>query len=259
MKENTIILESVVGSVLHGTSVQDGLEDQDFMGVCIEDFEDFAGFGTSDCWVERTKPTGARSEAGDVDRTIYGLKKYLNLALKGNPSVLLLLFAPIDAIKTLDARGCGLRELKKDIISKQVAAPFKGYIRQQHERLLGLRGQRNVTRPELVDKYGYDTKYAVAGHIVRLGFQGEELLLAGNLTLPMPEEQRRMVVDVRSGKYSLAEISGMLLEAEKKVDEALEVSTLPQKPATAKVEAWMLDTYLETWKARQPKLVISCI
>ena len=54
-------------------------------------------------------------------------------------------------------------------------------MQRQRERMIGTRGQMNVTRPELISKYGYDTKYA--GHLVRLGYQGIEVMLSGGLTL----------------------------------------------------------------------------
>lgn len=70
---NTTILEVVVGSTVHGTAVPDGLEDLDLMRIVVEDSKTFAGFSSRDTWVERTKPQGVRSEAGDVDLTVYGL------------------------------------------------------------------------------------------------------------------------------------------------------------------------------------------
>jgi hypothetical protein len=242
-----MILEVVVGSTVHGTSVSDGLEDLDLMAVVIEGHKTFAGFNIRDTWQERSKPVGVRSEAGDTDWIAYGLRKYLNLALKGNPSVLLALFVPDPHIRFINKQGEELRSLASKIVSKQVYAPFRGYMRQQHERLLGLRGQRNVTRPELVDKYGYDTKYA--GHIVRLGLQGEEILTTGRLSLPMQDEQRELCVKIRSGGFSLAEVSELIIDAEKKIDAAYKNSSLPDKPESLEVERWMLDTYLAYWKA----------
>lgn len=239
------ILEAVVGSTVHGTAVDDGLEDLDLMAVVVEDQKTFVGFNASDTWVSRTKPVGVRSEAGDTDWVAYGLRKYLNLALKGNPSVLLILFAPDEFIRLDSPEGFALRALAPAIVSRAVYMPFRGYMRQQHERLLGLRGQRNVTRPELVDAYGYDTKYA--GHVVRLGLQGTELLTTGRLSLPMQEEERALVVKIRTGGFSLAEVSELIINAEKKLDAAHAASPLQERPDSARVEQWMLKTYLEYW------------
>lgn len=240
------ILEAIVGSTVHGTAVNDGLEDLDLMAVIIEGIEEVAGFNVHDTWTHRTKPQGVRSEAGDVDWVGYGLRKYLSLALKGNPSVLLALFVDDASIRVITDEGRALRALAPVIASKAAHMPFRGYMRRQHERLLGLRGQSNVTRPELVDAYGYDTKYA--GHIMRLGFQGEEFLLTGRITLPMPVEQRELVVKVRTGGFSLAEASQLIVESERRLDQAYLKSELPDKPAYDVVEDWMLATYQRHWQ-----------
>jgi hypothetical protein len=239
------ILECVVGSTLHGTSVSDGLEDLDLMGVVVEDLKTFAGFHATDTWTSRTKPQGVRSEAGDVDYVAYGLRKYLNLALKGNPTILLALFAGDEHTREITGAGRDLRRLAPQIVSKQCYMPFRGYMRQQHERLLGLRGQRNVTRPELVEAYGYDTKYAA--HVVRLGLQGVELLTTGRLSLPMRDDDRALCVKVRTGGYSLAQASEQIIHAERALDEAFAASSLRDTPDTAEVERWMLKTYAVYW------------
>ena len=242
----TTLLEVVVGSTLHGTKVDDGLEDLDLMAVVIEDLKHFAGFYTEDTWTFRTKPDGVRSEAGDIDYVAYGLKKFLNLATKGNPTILLALFAPPEFIRATTTKGQELQQLASSIVSKQSFAPFRGYMRQQHERLLNARGQMKVTRPELIEKFGYDTKYAA--HIIRLGYQGYELLRTGRMTLPMPDEQRQRVVDVRNGKYELHQVSDMIDRAETSLAVAVEASPLPERPNLKAVEQWMLRTYLDYWK-----------
>lgn len=240
------ILECVVGSTLHGTSVEDGLEDLDLMAIVLERPEQMIGFSVTDTWVTRTKPQGVRSEAGDTDHVAYGLRKFLSLALKGNPTILLPLFAPASAVRITTPQGEQLRAMAPLIISKQCYAPFRGYMHQQHQRLVGTLGQKNVTRPELIEKYGYDTKYA--GHIVRLGLQGAELLHTGRLTLPMREEQRQLVVAVRTGQFTLERVSHMIESMEQILSIRHDQSTLRDKPDHAQVEAWMLDTYLQHWE-----------
>lgn len=243
------ILEVIVGSTLHGTAVDDGLEDFDMMAIVVERPRQFVGFSPADTWVHRTKPDGVRSEKGDIDLAVYGLRKYLHLALKGNPTILLALFAPERFLRRHDVRGRQLQALAPYIVSKQCYGPWRGYMTQQHERLLGLRGQRNVTRPELVSKYGYDTKYAA--HIVRLGLQGEEILTTGRMTLPMPEDQRKLCVSIRTGGYTLAEVSQIIIDVEQRIEAAKEKSPLPDNPDRKTVEKWMLRTYLTAWRSHE--------
>lgn len=252
MKEEfpTPILELTVGSTLHGTAVDDGLEDLDLMAIVIERPEQFVGFGPTDTWIQRTKPQGVRSEAGDVDLAVYGLRKFLHLALKGNPTIILAFFAPLRFLHRYDYRGLELQALHPRIISRQVFQPFRGYMKQQHERLLGLRGQRNVTRPELVDRYGYDTKYA--SQIIRLAFQGEELLLTGQLTLPLPTEQREVVVGVRTGKHTLAGVSELIIDAEQRLEAAYANSPIRLWPDRDFIQTWMLRNYLLEWRSGGP-------
>jgi len=239
------ILEVVVGSTVHGTAVEDGLEDLDLMAVLLEDQKTLAGFNSTDTWTSRSKPMGVRSEAGDVDWVGYGLRKYLRLALKGNPTVLLALFVPEMNVRVVTPEGEALRSLAPAIVSKAAYDPFRGYMRQQHERLLGSRGQKNVTRPELVEAYGYDTKYAA--HVVRLGLQGEELLRTGRISLPMPEADRALTLKVRTGRFSLAEVSELISEAEHRLGDAFATSPLPEQPDISNVEQWMLTVYLGHW------------
>lgn len=219
------------------------------MGIVVERPRQFIGFGPVDTWVHRTKPDGVRSESGDIDLSVYGLRKYLHLALKGNPTILLALFAPQEFIFRHDVRGFQLQALAPYIVSKQCYWPWRGYMTQQHERLLGLRGQRNVTRPELVDRYGYDTKYA--GHIVRLGLQGEEILTTGKMTLPMPQEHRDLVLKIRTGGYTLAAVSEIIIDVEKRIEAAFQKTTLRDQPDRETVQKWMLRTYLTAWRSHE--------
>lgn len=100
--EPNTILRGLVGSSVHGL-VLDGTDDRDEIGVCVEPRRYVVGFGKFEQWVyrsaaEREGRARARSRAGDLDLTIYSLRKWARLALQGNPTVLLLLYLPDDAL-----------------------------------------------------------------------------------------------------------------------------------------------------------------
>lgn len=251
-----IILETLAGSTLHGTSVDDGLEDTDLVGVCIESpFEKLCGrwneevqqYIQQETWVERTKPEGVRSEAGDTDRSIYGLMKYVKLALSGNPTILLPLFAQGSAIKVCTLEGHELRGLAHYMLSKRCGSAFLGYMQQQRERMIGTRGQMNVTRPELIEKYGFDTKYA--GHIIRLGYQGIEVMLGGTITLPMRWSERQHVIDIRTGHYTFEEVVKSAEHIESRLKNAIADSQLPERPDTRLVMDWAAKRYVDYWRS----------
>lgn len=236
------ILKCTVGSTLFGTSTGDGQGDLDLMSVVLEPAPQVLGFQPKDTWVERSRPEGVRSQPGDVDHTAYGLRKFLSLALKGNPTILMPLFAPAEHTEVLTEEGAQLRALVPKIISKDCYAPFRGYMHQQRQKLLD-----KTTRPELVERYGYDTKNA--GHIVRLGQQGAELLRTGNVTLPMPDVERQLVLSVRQGCFSLDTVTGMIGALELELSAAYNESTLRDKPDYDAVEAWMIQAYRTYWGA----------
>src|SRR4029079_16607477 len=107
-------------------------------------------------WVERTQPEGVRSGPGDLDLVAYNLRKYVRLALKGHPTVLLLLFVPPEQTVVETDLGRELRALAPALVSKRAGRGYLGYLGGQREKLLGTRGQKRVNRPELVEAHGFD-------------------------------------------------------------------------------------------------------
>jgi hypothetical protein len=105
-----------------------------------------------------------------------------------------------------------------------------------------------VNRVELVQQFGYDTKYAM--HMLRLGHQGVEFLESGRLTLPMREPVRSHLMDVRQGRSNLAEILAECTQLELQLGTLLHSSPLPVEPDLKTVECFVMDTYEAAW-ARQ--------
>ena len=250
--ERCTILRGLVGSTVHGLNVNDGIEDRDEMGVCVEPlaeamalwdpFEQFIYRSAA----EREGRANARSTGGDLDLTIYSLRKWTRLALKGNPTILLLLFTPEDQLVACTPMGHELRALTPQIVSRRVQAPYLGYLQAQKQRLTGERGQKRIHRPELEEMYGFDTKYAM--HMLRLGYQGVELLTTGRLSLPMREPERSYLLDVRRGKVSEADCLARAGELESELAGLATTSALPDAPDERRVEDWVLDAYRRSWK-----------
>ena len=240
----TEILRCEVGSTVHGLGVA-GTDDRDELGVCIEPPEWVIGLRHFEQFVQRSKPQGVRSEAGDLDLTVYGLRKFSSLALKGNPSILLLFNVPDEKCIVLTDLARELRDLAWAFASRKAGAAFLGYMQQQRQRLMGERGQMNVKRPELIERYGFDTKYA--GHILRLGFQGIDYMNTGSFPIPMPDEQRELILAVRTGQVSENDVLTKAGELEAELKDAIDATSLPAEPDYAAVNAFLIDAYERTW------------
>lgn len=255
------ILRSTVGSGLHGIAIA-GTDDHDEMGIYIEPPEAVLGLSTWDyknnvptCaegsnysglphYTSRTKPEGA----GDTDLVIYSLRKYLRLATKGNPTALLPLYAPEESLLLSSQLGDELRENRNWFLSQEAIERFLGYMQAQHERMMGF-GKRNrvPSRPELIEKFGWDVKYG--SHALRLAYQGYEIAQHGRLTLPLMSAARERVLAVKRGEISQLEVSAEIKEIEQTIRFLLDNrrTAVPPRPDRASIDAWSISAHRRHW------------
>lgn len=244
------ILRTEVGSGVHGMAIA-GTDDRDEMGVFIETPGQCFGLDkASGHYVHRTaEHPGARSYADDLDLTIYSLRKWMSLALAGNPTVLTVLFAPKESVVVDTPLGDDLRHMVPLIVSQQAGHRFLGYLRGQRERLTGggKRG-RVPNRPELIEKHGYDTKYA--SHALRLGLQGLELMETGWLTLPMAGSDWRQCMAVKRGEVDYEQALAWIDLCTRDLEHAIATTSVPEHPDREEVGAWMIAAHARHWNER---------
>lgn len=242
------ILRSVVGSGVHGIAIE-GTDDHDEMGVYIEPPEYVVGLRPAlPHYIWRTQPEGARSGPGDTDLVLYSLRKYLRLAVKGNPTALLPLYAPESDLIVRTPLGDELRGLSDAFLSEQAVQRFLGYMHAQHERMLGGgRRSRVPNRPELVVQHGWDTKFG--SHALRLAYQGQEIATHGRLTLPLPPVERERVRAVKRGEIPRDEVSAEITSIEHRVRDLLADggTPLPQRSDLERISGWALDAQRRHW------------
>ena len=242
--ERGLILRTTVGSVVHGLS-NPGTDDRDEMGVCIEPPEYLLGFQRFEHFVYRTQPEGAPSGPGDLDLTVYGLRKYCQLALKGSPTVLLPLFVDDEHLIERTELGAELQALAPAFVSRGAGRAFLGYLDAQRK---GLTGERHATRTrELSSEHGYDTKYAM--HALRIGYQGIELLTTGRITLPMVDPERAALREVRAGRVPLDGVLEHLDRVTERLAAACEAPDLPLHSDVAAVDRFVVSAYRRAWDA----------
>jgi len=209
-----LLFSARTGSHLYGTNLP--TSDVDTRGVFVPPKEYYLGFLKVMEQVEDKK----------TDTVYYDLKKFLKLALNNNPTMLELLFVPHGFVLHFRPEWYRLTSYREKFLSRKVKHTFLGYAHSQFQRMLGSGKGKNVSRQELMDDFGYDTKFAM--HIVRLLKEGEELLTTGHLTFPRPEAM--LLRDARSGKYTLDEMKEIIGDMESKFDEFERKSPLPHSP-----------------------------
>ena len=247
LPETTILLVEV-GSTAHGTGIPGG-EDYDQLGVVVETPAqvlglDEGGFRTV---MQRTQPEGVRSGPGDVDRTLYPLRRFIRLAASGNPSILMALWAPVDHST---GAGASLQALGDAFVGRHVVPRYRGYMQSQAQRLLGTSGgghgkRGGGQRDELVAEHGYDTKYAM--HCARLGFQCIELLTTGALQLPIQGEPADWLRAVRRGEVGIDQWWDRTVDLDRRLEALENDDRYPKHADAARIERWSVETHQAVW------------
>lgn len=167
-----VILEGVVGSTAYGLATPES--DVDRLGVFVKPTSKILSFSPGDDSVV----------SHDPDRTHHEIGKYLSLALKGNPTILELMWLPeYTRVTTL---GECLRGLRHKVLSeKPIRNAYGGYAYQQITRL-----QRREAEGK--DGFSSDTKKRKAKHArhcFRLLLQGRELLETGDVRIRLTDDE----------------------------------------------------------------------
>lgn len=208
---DNLLMTYIGGSKAHGAKIGD-TDDTDYFGVFIEPPICSLGIDNYPHFVYTTGGQIGGNGPQDIDVTLFSLRKWAGLAVKGNPSALHFLFAP-DA--TYDRYRIWEHMILRDteaFLCKTHVKAFLGFANDQMARLLGSKGQKNVHRKDIEEKFGFDTKYAM--HVIRLYGEAIELMKTGKITLPRPNKDE--LIEIRKGEHSLSALKvwGSALEAE---------------------------------------------
>jgi predicted nucleotidyltransferase len=243
MALNNLIYKIRTGSIMYGTNLPES--DNDFLGIFIPDKEYVLGIKHCEQVSLSEKISNTiRNQWGDMDYTVYSLTKFIPLAIANNPNILELFFAPTHCQLVTSPYASELLANKELFLSKKAYHTFKGYAYAQRKKLEVKIG--NLTgRTELVDKYGYDTKFA--SHLIRLLLECHQILVEKTITFPLP--QNNLVRDIKLGKYSLEWILKKAEDLERLIDLAYTTSDLQYSADIEKInklQIYLLETYWGT-------------
>ena len=246
--QDGLILLSEIGSTMHGVSSDDTGDDIDLMGIALSPPIEVLGLGSFQQYEYRDRAVNERSREGDTDLVIYDFRKWIKLAATGNPTVIMLLFSdPEKHVKYTDGFGLLLREEFPRFLSRQAGHRFLGYLDGQLQRYLDPDrvDSKHATRPELVEKYGWDCKTGY--HALRLAIQGKSLMDTGQIDLPMVDEDREFLLDVRHGKYSRDWVIGDTYRRIDLLKTAIANSHLPETADRVAIGEWMTNFQRAWW------------
>lgn len=240
--QENLIQAFIGGSQLHGAKVQ-GTDDTDWYGVFIEPPQKMIGLDRDEFFVFTTGGQVGGNGPHDVDVCLYSLRKWAGMAVKGNPSALHFAFA----IPQYSTPSWDRVVRQRDVFaSRHHLKPFLKFADDQLERMCGRKGQKNIHRAALEQKYGYDTKYAM--HVIRLYLEAREYMEIGRISLPNPRVN--LLVDIRQGKYELPEIEQMSKQLRAEAMSAQNTSPLPEDVDIKRVTDLITAIYLDFWTGK---------
>lgn len=222
----TDLIYGIVGSRAYGLDHADS--DTDYLGIFAYDTEQLFRLDDLELTLKGNDPDFACHEA----------KKFCKLAMKGNPTVLELLY--LTNYETLHWLGKELIDIRHAFLSKSaVMNSYLGYADQQFKKL--------EARSD--GKFDSDTgnrffKHAV--HLLRLLDQGHQLYTEGRLVVKVQEPERlRSVASfyLENPKYFGEKI------ATTKADMYRIGSPLPDQPNTRLIEDWLQQVRREFYTA----------
>lgn len=241
MKPNKeIILEGYRGSISMGMYMKNWIDDKDIFGVFVPPIKNLYGLHDWDCY-ERKE--------GEMDELYYSIRKFIQLALKGNPNTLCLLWLRPEYYIKITKWGQALIDNRDIFTGRHCYHSFTGYAygqlnRMTHFKFEGYMGEKRKT---LVEKFGYDTKNA--SHLIRLLKMGVEYLTEGNLNVFREDNQQLLAI--KRGEWTLEQIKEKANELFKLAEEAYVRSPLPTQPDYEKAEELLINITKEFNDAEQ--------
>jgi hypothetical protein len=119
-----------------------------------------------------------------------------------------------------------LRANRLLFLTKACIDPYVGYAERQLQLAKKAPHARTPERTALVERYGYDTKFAY--HVVRLLETAVEILTEGVIRVARPNAS--YLIEIRNGKYSYDEFVDVSNGLITKIRGLENQSTLPREP-----------------------------
>jgi len=235
--KNNIILEGYRGSISHGVYVKDHIDDKDIFGVYIPPPEYIIGLKQKDHY---------EKQKDEWDVLYYSLKKFVHLALKGNPNVLCLLWLRKNDYTDIGEEGQILIDNRDMFTARSCYHSFVGYAWGQLRQMekFNKEGYMGKKRMELVKKFGYDCKNAA--HLIRLLKMGIEFLTTGELNVFRKSDKQQLLA-IKLGEWKLEEVKFEAKRLFALAEESYVRSKLKDNPDKDKANKLLIELHNNFW------------
>lgn len=227
--KNNVIMEVLCGSRSYGTHTLES--DYDVCSVCIPQKDmlfphlngHIEGFGRPQDVFRLYEKKADYKGQREYELKVYNIAWYFQLIMENNPNMLDTLFVAQDCIMSINAIGQMIREKRRSFLHKGSYYKFIGFAHSQLHKMQS--NKREGNRKELYEKFGFDVKYAM--NLVRLAYEGEQILAEGDIDLRRYSDHLRAV---RRGEIPEKDIREWFASKEKHLEHLYQNSSLPYGP-----------------------------
>ena len=212
-----LIFSKVWGSHSHNTNMPGS--DTDYLGVYVAPTKQIVSLDKPPQTIDGKSP--------DVES--HEVEKYCHLLIKGNPSMIEMLWTEIMCVASPEWEE--LRLIRNQFLSCQVVKQYLGYARGQLGRLDA--GTRLHTKGG-----DYNTKWAY--HMIRVLGDALQIAKGGEPEVWKEGEEHALLMQIRNGDFRSEEVVSMAKERTAAV-EALQPWRLPENGNRAALNKWLLD------------------
>jgi uncharacterized protein len=116
-----------------------------------------------------------------------------------------------------------VRDSRRLFLSKLCWKKFRGYAAAQLKKMNDK--QPEGGRREIVQKFGYDVKFAY--HLIRLYDEAEQILLEADLDL---QRAREVMKSIRRGEWTIEQVRAWVVEKDRVLEGVYAACKLPERP-----------------------------
>nr|WP_239565447.1 nucleotidyltransferase domain-containing protein [Brevibacillus fulvus] len=219
-------LISLVLAGSHGYGMATETSDIDLRGIAYPPPEAVFGLQTYE-----------QTTLAEPDTVIYSLPKFVRLAMKGNPTLLEMLFAETEHWLICTEEGERLRAHRHLFLSKRVFYSFGGYAYKHLQKL-----SAQADNPS-ASYHGKD-----ASHLIRLLQCGIELLQEG--ALRVKRENAAELLSIRQGQWKLTDLLAYAQSLYDQLQAAHANTRLPDQPDSATIERLLMQMQMRFYLER---------
>lgn len=264
LADNTMYL-TLMGSHAYGCATEES--DVDVYGFAVPPKEiifphlagEIPGFGHQlkrfdQYQEEHLKDPDARAGKGEeYDVSIYGIVRYFQLVMEGNPNMVDSLFTPTNCVIHSTAVSELVRENRKLFLSKKCWHTFKGYAFAQLHKMSSKTPDPGGKRIKLREKFGFDVKFGM--HLVRLIQEVEQILSIGDIDL---QRDKEMLKDIRRGNWTEQQVRDWFMEREKSLEKLYhESKAVPHQPNEGAIKQLLLSCLEHHYGSLEKAVVVT--